>query len=499
MIKQLTGLDAFFLYMESSTTFGHVGALSVYERPSPEFDPYTAVRAKVASVIGDLEPLRRRVVEVPLQLDHPYWIEDPDFDLDAHLHRVDLPPPGDEAQLADQIARIAGRRMDRSRPLWEMHVIDGLEGGRWATITKTHHATIDGASGVIMMSLLNDVDPDAPPPGDGTPWEPDRVPDDWELLQRTLRQLAANPVKAVRTQMRLLQQAAVSAGVTRLGDAIGQTRSLLKAVASPSTLQRPHLPHLPLPTSSAPPTPWNRALTAHRSFSMRTTELDHLKALKRATGATVNDVVMAMCAGALREYLLAADALPDKPLRAMVPFSIRTGQEADPWTNRVSALVVDLPTEVEDPLERIARCSEIMGEAKRFFELVPAETLVDITQYSSPILAAAASRVVSQLHLANRVHSPINVVISNVPGPRQPLYFAGSRMERYVPISTVAEGIGLNITVHSYLDRLDLGLIACRELVPDLEDLADLHVEELRRLRAAAGIEAGSSAEAGRA
>jgi hypothetical protein len=139
-----------------------------------------------------------------------------------------------------------------------------------------------------------------------------------------------------------------------------------------------------------------------------------------------------------------------------------------------------------------------MGEAKRFFELVPAETLVDITQYSSPILAAAASRVVSQLHLANRVHSPINVVISNVPGPRQPLYFAGSRMERYVPISTVAEGIGLNITVHSYLDRLDLGLIACRELVPDLEDLAELHVEELRRLRSAVGIETGSSVAAGR-
>jgi WS/DGAT/MGAT family acyltransferase len=220
---------------------------------------------------------------------------------------------------------------------------------------------------------------------------------------------------------------------------------------------------------------------------MRSVRLANIKRLKDATGGTVNDVVMAICAGALREYLLRHDALPDAPLRAMVPVSIRTGQEADPWTNRVSAIVAELPTDCDDPLERVARCRDAMAEAKHQLDLVPAEALMEATDTMSPVVATAAVRLVSRL--ADRVTLPANVVISNVPGPRQPLYFAGAKLDHYIPVSTISSGVGLNITVHSYEDNLDFGLVSDRDLVPDLWDLVDLHVDEVVRLFEATGAE----------
>jgi WS/DGAT/MGAT family acyltransferase len=247
-------------------------------------------------------------------------------------------------------------------------------------------------------------------------------------------------------------------------------------------------PRVSLPLSSAPPTPWNKSITAHRRFAMRNSKLSDLKRIKAETGGTLNDIVMAICAGALRNYLIEHDALPDRPLRAMVPVSIRTGDETEPWTNRVSGLVVDLPTNLGLPLERVGACREAMDRAKRQFELVPAEALVDIQQYSSPVVATAATRLASRLKLADRIDAPVNVIISNVPGPRQPLYMQGSRMRTYIPVSTIAEGMGLNITVHSYLDELEFGLIACRELVPDLWHMIDLHVAEIDVLADAAGV-----------
>ena len=249
-------------------------------------------------------------------------------------------------------------------------------------------------------------------------------------------------------------------------------------------------PRISLPLTPAPPTPWNKAITSHRRFAMRSTSLDNIKALKDATGCTVNDIVMAICAGALREYLIKHDALPDKPLRAMVPVSIRTGDEEDPWTNRVSSIIAELPTNCADPLERVQRCHEAMNAAKRQMDLVPATALTDITQFTSPVVATSAMR----LDLASR-SSPTGSTcrptstISNVPGPRQPLYFAGARMDNYIPVSTIADGMGLNITVHSYLDQLDFGLIADRELVPDLWDMVDMHIDEIARLFEATGAE----------
>jgi diacylglycerol O-acyltransferase len=485
-VKQLTGLDAAFLYMETPTTFGHVTGLMIFERPSPDYDPYTAVYTKYASLVGELEPLRRRLVGVPFGLDHPYWVADPNFDLDFHIREIHLARPGMVDQLADQVARIVGRPMDRSRPLWEVYVIDGLHSGRWALLTKYHHATIDGAAGQLMLKLLTDPDPDAPLPGPGPSWDAEPLPGTVELLRRTAGQLARNPIKALRVQARIVGQVADAAGVTSVSSAASQAGAAIKALAR---LGREDGPRISLPTTQAPPTPWNKPITGHRRFAMRTTSLENVKRLKNATGGTVNDIVMAVCAGGLRQYLLAHDALPDRPLRAMVPVSVRTGEEADPWTNRVSALIAELPTDCDDPLERVARCRESMLNAKRKLDLVPAEELVDLTQFSTPVLATSAVRLASRLRLADRVALPFNLVISNVPGPRQPLYFAGARLAHQFPVSIVTDGQGLNITVVSYLDRLDFGFIVDRELVPDVWDLADMHVAEIERLFEASGAE----------
>ena len=484
-MKQLHGLDASFLYMESKTNFGHVNGLSIYERPSDDFDPYQAVFERYERIIGHLEPFQRRLVEVPFNLDHPYWILDPDFDLEYHIRHIGLAPPGAADQLGDQVSRIVGRPMDRSRPLWEVYVIEGLADGRWAMLCKTHHATIDGASGVILMQMIADEYADQLEPKE---WHGESVPSDTELLQATMRHMLANPVKAARLNLRVVRSLADAAGITSLSGMASTARDTLKAaVEKNQPVDDEHERNVRLPITSAPTTPWNKTITAHRRFAMRSASLENIKQLKNATGCTVNDIVMAICAGALREYLIRHDALPDAPLQAMVPVSIRTGNEEDPWTNRVSSIFVELPTDEADPLERVRRCHEAMLAGKEQFDLVPADTLVQAADYASPLVATAAVRLSSRL--ANSINLPINVVISNVPGPRQPLYFAGAKLEHYIPVSTITDNVGLNITVHSYLDKLDFGLIASRELIPDLWDMVDLHIDEVKRLFEATGAE----------
>ena len=488
-MKQLSGLDASFLYMETPNTYGHVNGLAIYERPSPDFDPYQAAYDRFNALIGRLEPMRRRLVEVPFQLDHPYWIDDPDFDLNFHVRHLGLAPPGGADQLAEQVARIVGRRMDRSRPLWEAYVIEGLADGRWAMLTKTHHATIDGASGVLLLNMLTDPSADAPWP-EHADWAGEPVPSDRDLLERTMRNLALNPVKGMRLSLRMVRNFAEVAGIDSVSAIAGQARDLLKSMAVGGEVDTPEPTHrVRIPLSPAPPTPFNRSITPHRRFAMRSTALANIKALKEATGCTVNDVVMAICTGALREYLLRHDALPEEPLRAMVPVSIRTGLEEDPWTNRVGAIIADLPTNCEDPLERLRRCHDAMNEAKRQMDVLPADDIAELAQVAPPLAATAAMRLQSRLRLADRMNLPTNVVISNVPGPRNALYFAGAKMTNYIPVSTIADDMGLNITVHSYLDRLDFGLISDRELIPDLWDLVDLHIDEIERLFEATGAE----------
>lgn len=486
-MKQLSGLDAGFLSMETPTTFGHVNGLGIYARPCADFEPYPEVRERMAAIVGRLEPMRRRLVEVPFGLDHPYWIDDPDFDIDFHVRHLGLAPPGTLEQLGEQVARIIGRPMDRAHPLWEMYVIEGLADGRWAVLTKTHHATVDGAAGVLLLTMLTDDSADAPVP-EPVAWDPEPVPSDAALLKRTAIHLAMNPVKAARLQLRLVRDIAHSAGVDSVAGLASRTRDAITAVARAAQNGDDDEHHLlPAAVTQAPPTPWNHTITAHRRFALRSASLADIKAVKNAAGCTVNDVVMAMCAGALRAYLLDHDALPDEPLRALVPVSIRTGAEADPWTNRVSAILAEVPTHVADPRERLRACHEAMLDAKHQLDIVPEEAIGELAETLTPLVTSSAMRLVSRLKLAERIHLPANLTISNVPGPRSPLYFAGARLENYIPVSIVTDGLGLNITVHSYVDTLDIGIVAARELVPDVEHMADLHLAELATLFEATG------------
>jgi WS/DGAT/MGAT family acyltransferase len=357
--------------METPNTYGHVNSLSIYDRPSAEFEPFAAVRERLGVMVGNLEPLRRKVVEVPFELDRPYWINDPDFDLDYHVRHIGLAPPGAADQLAEQVARIVGRRMDRSRPLWEAYVIEGLADGRWALLQKLHHATIDGASGVIMLKMFTDTSRDAEYGYEEQPWVGEEPPSQAEMLQRAMRNLVANPVRGMRLSLNIVRDFADAAGVTTVSGLASRARDTLGAAARRADPTRESGPGVSLPLSPAPPTPWNKSVSPHRRFAMRSTALENLKVLKNATGGTLNDVVMAICTGALREYLIEKDALPEGSLRAMVPVSIRTGDEEDPWTNRVSAIIADLPTYCDDPIERVNLCREAMNSAKRQFDLVP--------------------------------------------------------------------------------------------------------------------------------
>ena len=492
-MRQLSGLDATFLHMETSTTFGHVSGLALYTRPSLDFDPYAVVLERFAALAGRVEPLHQKLLEVPFGIDHPYWVVDNEFDLKFHVRHLGLAPPGDEQQLSDQVARIFGRALDRTRPLWEVYVIEGLADGRWALMTKFHHSAIDGGAGVVLLNMLTDTSPDATPDLTPTPIVAETPPSAGELLQRGISKLVTNPVRTLRLQLRVAQGIADSLGIRPASEVTRQVRRTLRGITrrpdeeNPTAEQRVRLPLNP-----APATPWNKTITAHRRFAMRSASLDTVRALKKASGGTVNDIVMAVCTGALRSYLLRHDALPDRPLRAMVPVSFRTGAEEVPWTNMVTGIIADLPTDTADPRKRVQRCHEAMESAKRQFELIPADTIAEGAHATSPILATAATRLASRLRWADRANLlPNNVVISNVPGPRTPLWLGGAQMENYIPISIVTDGMGLNITVHSYLDRLAFGLIACRDLVPDLWELLDMHFDELALLCDTYGVPLG--------
>ena len=489
-MRQLSGLDASFLYMETPTTFGHVSGLGLYDRPHANFDPYRVVYRRFGALAAVVEPLHQKLHEVPFGIDHPYWVADEQFDLRFHVRHLGLAPPGDLTQLAEQVARIFGRALDRSRPLWEVYVIEGLNDGRWALMTKFHHSAIDGGAGVVLLNMITENSPE--PRVDP---EPERLqlrdtPNTAVLLQHALSKLAINPVRALRLQLRVAQALADSLNFEPASQLTRFVRKTLRsATRRPDTENPSATERVRLPLTPAPPTPWNRSITAHRRFEMASASLECVKDLKRASGGTVNDIVMAVCAGALRRYLLKHEALPSVPLRAMVPVTFRTGAEEVPWTNMVSAIVAELPTHVDDPAERVQLCRHAMQDAKRQFELLPADTIAAGVQATSPVLATAATRLATRLRWADRANLlPTNVVISNVPGPRTPLWIGGAQLQNYVPLSIVTDGMGLNITVHSYLDRLDFGLVACRDLVPDLDDLLAMHIQEIATLCETYGV-----------
>lgn len=490
-MKQLSGIDVSFLNMETASVFGHVSSMNIYDPTGvPGGAGLEATKRIILERIDQLAPFRRRLVEVPLGLDLPYWIEDPDFDIDFHVRHHAVPPPGTPEQLAEVVSRIVARPLDRNRPLWELYVIEGVDNGRLiAQLTKIHHATIDGAAGAQMLAAILDTDPDFRPLGTPAPWTPDKVPTDEELLRITALEYLKRPEKFVRLSVRSTRELAAatrSGGLRAIADIIAQPmpgpmgklmRQRLRSQYGQDDDKAPALP----PTQ-APRTPWNQAITPHRRFAYTTVSLEDAKKVRRAFGCTFNDVVMALCSGTLRKYLEKHDCLPDESLIAMVPVSVRSGDEGDAYQNRVSALLADLATNEPDPLRRLHRVQQSMTAAKTNFAAVPAETLQDFTQFAPPAVAARAMRMYSRLRIADRMNPPFNLIISNVPGPNYPLYSAGAELQHFYPVSALADGQGLNMTVQSYNGNLDFGFIACRELVPDLWLMMDLLHESLQEL-----------------
>lgn len=489
-MKQLSGMDVSFLNMETRTTSGHVASLNLYDATGLQSDEFfERTRQLISDRMGLLAPLRRRLVEVPLGLDLPYWIEDPDFDVDFHVRHHAVPPPGTPQQLGDAISRIHARHLDRSKPLWELYVIDGVDEGRLtAVFVKVHHATIDGAAGAQMLATLMDLEPGGRPAEEPVPWSPDPVPTDRELIERTLVEYVKRPEKVVRQTAKAFREIAASmpgGGLRVLADILAQPvpgplgdfmRRRLRGedheVDSPPAL----------PATAAPRTPWNASIGAHRRFAYTTIPLDDAKAVRRAVGCTFNDVVMALCSGALRRYLQKHDALPTDPLIAMVPVSVRTGTEEDTYQNRVSMMLGDLATNIADPGKRLARIKASMDKAKSDFKAIPADTLQDFTRFAPPAIAARAMRLYSRLRIADRAAPPFNLTISNVPGPNFPVYLAGAELKHFYPVSIVLDGQGLNITVQSYNGNLDFGFIVDRELVPDVWLMTDLLQESMAEL-----------------
>jgi diacylglycerol O-acyltransferase / wax synthase len=481
-MRQLTSLDAQFLNVESARTFGHVAFLGIY-------DPSTARGGKLGAAevqrlleerLHMLPPLRWRLVEVPLGIDLPYWADDPDFDLDFHVRESAIPPPGDDRQLAETVSRLFARPLDRARPLWEFYVIHGLPEGRVALLSKIHHSVVDGISGNEIMAALLDQEPEGrviePLPADHRP--PPPVPRDREMFVRGLRGLPRQPLRALRslptTVTGFTDLPGVNAlpGVPTLSHVYSRVRRTFGSDESTGVLE--------VTKARAPMTPFNGPVSAHRSFAFGSLSLDAVRQVRREFGTTVNDVVVTLCAGAVRDWLIERDALPEDPLVALIPMSVRKRDERGAWGNRISMMIVPIPTNEPDPAKRLRRTHELLRSAKERHSALPASLLTDATAFIPPAVASLAAR--NTMDILGRTRPPLNLVISNVPGPRTSLYCAGAELLSNFPISVIVDGVGLNITVVSYKNRVDFGIVGDREQIDDAWAFLEGAAHALREL-----------------
>jgi diacylglycerol O-acyltransferase len=483
-MRQLTSVDTQFLAAEDGRTHCHVAAVSILDPSTTPTGTLTLedVKRVFAERIHLLPPLRWRLVEVPLGIDYPYWYDDPDFDLEFHLRELYLPPPGNPQQLAEQVSRIVSRPLDRSRPLWECYLIGGLEDNKVALLIKMHHSGVDGLSGAEVLGMLFDLSPEgreiAPP---GPIVQRDRRPSDLGLFlsgARAIPRQLARVVHALRDTLEHLDMMPTMRHVPGV-------RALSRAAHRRATRNRDGR-ILEAPLGRAPRTSFNDRITPYRRIEFGSLSLPEIKAIKNTFGVTVNDVVVTLCTTAIREWLIAHGELPAEPLLAMVPISVRTAEEMGTFGNRLSVMIVPLATNEPDAVRRLERTHATLKSAKDRHRAVPADIIARANHLVPPSLFARAARVTASLAVARRGSPPHNVIISNVPGPSVPIYIAGARQVASYPVSVIMEGVGLNITIFSYLDRVDFGLVADRELIGDLDRMIVSLDHALSELRDAA-------------
>ena len=460
-VERLGGLDAAFLYFETPSMHMHVCGLLVLD-PSTMPGGYSFDR--IRQMLLERHPLMpamsRKLAVPPFNLGRPYWVKDPAFDIDYHLRRIGVPAPGGDRELAEVAGDIASRPLDRSRPLWEMWAVEGLANGNVALVAKMHHSTIDGISGANMMVYLFDLDPQpAEPPQIPQDTGSERVPSDLELLGRGALETLARPVEMAR----LVPRTAIRVGSTL----VNVSRRRGQGMAAPFT---------------APRTSFNAAITPHRNVAFVEVKLSDVKTVKDAWGVKVNDVVTAVVSGALRRYLAGRGELPDKPLISAIPVSVHDEAVGHEGMTKVSVMFSSLVSDIEDPVERLQAIAETNDRAKEIHKMVGADTLMQWAEHAAPNTFSLAARLYSSLRLSERHPVVHNLIISNVPGPPLPLYMAGARLAGLYPLGPIMDGAGLNVTVLSNEDRIGFGFIACRELVPNLWDLADAVPEALGEL-----------------
>jgi diacylglycerol O-acyltransferase len=473
-MRQLSSLDAQFLYLEDGRNHAHVSCLAVCDpATAPGGDlTFESVRNLIADRIHLLPPFRWRLAEVPFGLDYPYWVDASDFDLDFHIRELALPEPGGDTMLAEQVARIVSRPLDRSKPLWELYLIHGLSEGRKAILTKFHHAAVDGASGAEIMGILLDPSPE---PGE-RPVAPaklrgETMPSQFAMLGRGVAGMPAQPLRMLRTLPRVLPHLDANPmmrtipGVSTLAATSRRVSRKRPRTADGGVLEGRKL--------EAKKTFLNGAITAHRRLALSRQSLADVKLIKAHFGVTVNDVVVSICAGALRSWLLDLGQLPAEPLVSMIPVSVRTPAQRGTYGNRVSTMLVPIPTDEPDPERRLMQAHETMRSAKEQHSAIPATVMQDANQVIPPTLLARAARVTTLVAARHPSEAPVNVVISNVPGSPDPQYMAGAQLEALYPVSAIMDGVGLNITVMSYGGGLDFGIVVDREMVDDVWPLAE--------------------------
>ncbi len=404
---------------------------------------------------------------MPLGLEYPYWVDDAEFDLDFHLRELALPAPGSDRQLAEQVARIVSRPLDRSRPLWELYLIHGLEGGHVAMLTKIHHAVIDGMSGAEILGLLLDLTPEGREVPDAPPVRGERPPGDLELLARGLIGTPKYPLRVLKALPSTLPNVMDARGIFGTipgAEAVGRAAGAVQRMVTGDIV--PDQGRL-----VAPRTTFNGRISAQRRFVFGELDLEEVKAIKNEHACTVNDVVVSICASAVRRWLLEHDELPDTPLVAQVPVSVRTGEEFGTYGNRILLMSAPLFTNVADPVERLMQTHEALGVMKGRHKALPATLLRDANHFVPPAVFSRAAKLTFRVATGRAGRPNWNLVISNVPGPQFPLYCAGARVVGTYPVSVITDGMGLNITVMSYCGKLDVGIVADREQMPDVGDL----------------------------
>jgi WS/DGAT/MGAT family acyltransferase len=463
-------MDTAFLYLETPRTPMHIGSIAIYD---PSTAPNSFVRFK--DILNHIEErlhlaksFRRKLANVPLSLDYPYWIDDPDFDLEYHVRHIALPQPGDWRQLCIQAARLHSRPMDLTKPLWEFTVIEGLNNvpgvpkGSYAIVSKIHHAAIDGVSGVDIMNAVHSLDPSGAISSPDRAWIPERTPTSVELLARAQLNTLATPVRLAR------MAGDVAPGL--LKSAMGLIRGNFR-----TSIGR------------VPRTRFNGSVTQNRVIDGRDFSLAEIKDIRlRCQGATVNDVVVTIVGGAMRRYLKGKSELPSESMVAMAPISVRAKDEKGALGNQVAAMTIPIGTHIADPLGRLQYVHEEADNSKLLTNAAGARQMTEYARLMPSTLSGLAARLYVRLGMANRIAPMFNTVITNIPGPPVPLYMNGARLVTQFGLGPVFEGMGIIHPVFSYCGRISVAFTSDRSIMPDPENYANCLQESFEELKAAA-------------